>query len=285
MIPAELPENKTMQPGSAALSTLVTNTKTTAATTAAFGSGGSGSLGNAATTNGLFAGILTGSTSSELSQSSIQPTPYSDLLCAMSGSKRTGNPIDPMSLSLSPALYPSNGASALFSSTSQDHQRYYASNSQPALSATALLQKAAQIGATSSKSSLLGLAMSSSYDLLDNASTMASSTTGRPMLWNHQVKLEHNLLASGLGLGLPSSSTPGSNDLMLGQSTLFDNNPTTLDFLGLGMGGSEVVPSGYSAFLTSIGGGLDMSTSSFGGVNTARETWDDSSDGKPSLLR
>ncbi|CAI9777824.1 unnamed protein product [Fraxinus pennsylvanica] len=282
----ELPENQTMKPVSAALSPSVTTTKTTAATTTVAG-GGSASSGNAATTNGVFAGILTGSASDELSQSSIQPSSYSDLLFAMAGSERTGNPIDSMSLSLSPALYLSNGASSLFFPTSHDHQRHYASNPQPALSATALLQKAAQIGATSSKSSFLGLAMSSSYDPLDNASTstMASSTTGRTMLWNKQVKLENNLLASGIGLRLPSSSTTGSNDLMLGQSTLFDNNPTTLDFLGLGMGGSEASPGGYSAFLTSIGGGLDMPTTSFGGTNSARETWDDPSDRKPSMLQ
>ncbi|KAL2456426.1 Protein indeterminate-domain 1 [Forsythia ovata] len=289
--PAELPENQTAdlqtQPGSAALSTSVTTPTTNVAATTAVASCSSSSTGNASTSSGVFTGIFAASASAELSQSSRPPSSYSDLLCAMAGSGRTGNPIDPMSLSLSPSLYLSYGASSLFPPTSHDHQRHYASNSQPALSATALLQKAAQMGATSSKSSFLqglGLAMSSSYDPLDNASTMASSTPAPPSLWNNQVKLENNSLASGLGLGLPSSSTSGLNDLMLGQSTLFDNNPTTLDFLGLGMGGGEAAPGGYSAFLTSIGSGLDLSTTSFGGVNSARETWDDPCERKPSLL-
>lgn len=290
MVSAELPENQTVnlqtQPVSAALSTLVTNsTAATTTTAAAMASGSSSSIGNAAATGGIFAGIFAGSTSAELSQSSRrQPSSYSDLPCAVVGSDRASNPIDPMLLSLSPSLYLSNGASTLFPPTSHDHQRRYASNPQPALSATALLQKAAEIGATSSKSSFLrglGLTVSSSFDPLDNASTMAS---GCPSLWNNQVKLENNSMASGLGLGLPSSSTSGLNDLMLGQSTLFDNNPTTLDFLGLGMGDGEAAPGGYSAFLTSIGGGFDMSTTTFSGVNSARDTWEDPPDRKPSLL-
>ncbi|KAL2504113.1 Protein indeterminate-domain 2 [Abeliophyllum distichum] len=231
--PAELPENQTAdlqtQPGSAALSTSVTTTTTTkVAATTAVASCSSSSTGSASTTHGVFPGIFAASASAELSQPSRPPSSYSDLLCAMARSERTGNPIDPMSLSLSPSLYLSYGASSLFPPTSHDHQRHYASNSQPALSATALLQKAAQMGATSSKSSFLqglGLAMSSSYDPLDNASTMASR-----------------------------------------------------------MGGGEAAPGGYSAFLTSIGSGLDMSTTSFGGVNSARETWDDPCERKPSLL-
>ncbi|KAK6130906.1 hypothetical protein DH2020_035351 [Rehmannia glutinosa] len=111
----------------------------------------------------------------------------------------------------------------------------------------------------------------------------SSTTSSTPS----HVKIENNSLASGLGLGLPSSESSGfNNDLMMSSSALFGNKPTTLDFLGLGMGGGagEASSGGFSAFLSSINVGLDMGAGSFAGVGPAGETWDDPSDRKPSIL-
>lgn len=118
---------------------------------------------------------------------------------------------------------------------------------QPAMSATALLQKAAQMGSTGSGGSLLrGLGVVSSA----SSSSMELSS--------------HDL---GLGL-LPCSSSGGSGggsgglkELMLGNSCVFGPKQTTLDFLGLGRAvgnGSSNPGGGLSALLTSIGGGGGM---------------------------
>ncbi|XP_013621021.1 PREDICTED: protein indeterminate-domain 1-like [Brassica oleracea var. oleracea] len=118
---------------------------------------------------------------------------------------------------------------------------------QPAMSATALLQKAAQMGSTGSGGSLLrGLGLVSSA----SSSSMELSS--------------HDL---GLGL-LPCSSSGGSGggsgglkELMLGNSCVFGPKQTTLDFLGLGRAvgnGSSNPVGGLSALLTSIGGGGGM---------------------------
>ncbi|KAI3464984.1 hypothetical protein Pfo_021647 [Paulownia fortunei] len=288
---AELPENQNAHwqppppPGPAALTTSIASTITV--TTAAVAtapvttSSSSTSSGNVPSNGGVFASIFNSSTS-ELSQSSQQPASYSGLLCAMARSDQPA--IDPMSLSLSSSLY---GPSSLFPSTSQNPQPHYLSRPQPALSATALLQKAAQMGATSSNSSFLrglGLALPSSSDPKHNTSTMASTSSSTPTHWNNGVKLENNTLAFGLGLGLPSSGSSGLNELMMGSSTLFGNKPATLDLLGLGMGAGEASSGGISAFLSSIGGGLNMANASYAGVSSAGDTWDDSSDRKPSML-
>ncbi|KAF3496155.1 hypothetical protein DY000_02055794 [Brassica cretica] len=85
---------------------------------------------------------------------------------------------------------------------------------QPAMSATALLQKAAQMGATSSGGSLLrGLGI-------------VSSTS--PSV--------DSMVPHGLALGLPcgGESSSGMKELMMGNSSVFGPKQTTLDFLGLG---------------------------------------------------
>ncbi|KAI3460311.1 hypothetical protein Pfo_016974 [Paulownia fortunei] len=286
---AELPENQTAHlqppppPGTAPLSTSTTTTTINAtpvatATTTVAASSCSTSSGRVPGSSRVFYSIFNASTSAELPQSSQQPASYSGgLLCAMAGSDRPT--IDPISLSLSSSLY---GASCLFPSTSQNPQQHYASSPQPALSATALLQKAAQMGATSSNSSFLRglwLAVPSPSDPQDNVSTMASTTSSTPSQGN-----KNNSLGSGLGLGLPSTGSSGFNELMMSPSTLFGNKPTTLDFLGLGMGAGEASSSGFSAFLSSIRGGLDMATASYAGVSPGGNTWDDPSDRKPSML-
>ncbi|KAL6527426.1 hypothetical protein OROGR_016516 [Orobanche gracilis] len=210
------------------------------------------------------------------SPSSFQTSSYSDnLVCPMYGPDQAV--IDPISLSLSSSLH---GSSSIFASTSQNSPRpHYTSSPQPSLSATALLQKAAQMGATSSDPSFLRglwLPVSSPMDHQEyNISTMASATTSSTTL------VEKNSIASGLGLGLPSSgSLDFSNELMMNQI-----KPTTLDFLGLGMGGGgEGSSSGFSTFLTSISDGLDMTPASFDVVRSG-DGWDcDPSERKSSIL-
>ncbi|KAI3767198.1 hypothetical protein L2E82_17286 [Cichorium intybus] len=249
----------------------------TAATTTA--SGGSTSSGNQNTTNstGVFASIF--ASSSVLPSSQSSPASYSNLLCGVAGTDRNTT-VEPMSLSLSSSLYHSTTAApSLFPTTDQNlhqHHRQYVQTQQPALSATALLQKAAQMGATSSNTSFL--------HALGLAPTPPSSSTDRYQeasidQWsNIQSKQEIND-NPGLRLGVPSDY------LLMGPPA-----PTTLDFLGLGMGGGSGGSSGgYSAFLSSIGGsGLNVSAAAgvpFRGVNSVQnEDWDNSDDKKPALL-
>ncbi|KAL8058979.1 hypothetical protein ABFX02_03G057900 [Erythranthe guttata] len=212
----------------------------------------------------VFAGIFSSSTTSELPQHHQPPPPpppYSgSLLCPM-----PPPPFDPMSLSLSSSLYGAH-PSLFPPPTHQNTQPPH-----PSLSATALLQKAAQMGSTSSSNSsfLRGLGLS-----LPSSSGPHHATTN--------VKLESNSLAFGLGLGVgPAISNSGFNEIMFG------NKPaaaTTLDFLGLGVGPGDQPSSdggGFSAFLSSIGGGGGGGTTFVGGG----DMWDDSdNDRKPTML-
>ncbi|PIN12206.1 hypothetical protein CDL12_15186 [Handroanthus impetiginosus] len=268
---SELPENQNAQlPPPPLPQPLTTSTATATMTTTMATATIATNTSSSTSSGGVFASILNPSTS-QLSQSIQQPSSScsSGLLCPMAGPDQTA--VDPVSLSLSSSLF---STSPLFSPTSQNAQPHYVSRSQPALSATALLQKAAEMGATSSNSSFLrglGLALPSQ----DNTSTMSSTSTSTGVHdWNN-----NRSLSSGLGLGLRSSGPSSYNELMMSPSTLFGNKPTTLDFLGLGMGASEASSGGFSAFLNSIGGGLNMTTTSFSG-----DAWDDSSERKPSLL-
>nr|QEG03089.1 indeterminate-domain 2-like protein isoform X1 [Cymbidium ensifolium] len=117
----------------------------------------------------------------------------------------------------------------------------------PHMSATALLQKAAQMGTTSSSSSFLrslGLATSST----NNA---GSDVSGRPLHWSQQQQ-QHAPFGLGLGLAYDSSGVATANlpELMMGSSSLFGPKPATLDFLSLGTS---------PAFMTSMGGGVGSS--------------------------
>lgn len=105
--------------------------------------------------------------------------------------------------------------------------------------------------------------------------------------WNGGSSLNesnNHPLAADLGLGF-SSDTRGSHltNLMLGGSpSLYGNKPTTLDLLGLGIGGGGALSSnGYSSFYSSIRGGLNAP---YGDVNSTGENWDDASDIKPAFL-
>ncbi|KAH6788419.1 hypothetical protein C2S51_003425 [Perilla frutescens var. frutescens] len=299
---AGLPENQTIHlqppppppppppPSSLGITTLSASASMTAAattatttTTTVTPSTSSTSSSHIPIGRGVLPSMFNASTSAELCHSSQQPpSPYSGLVRAMAGSNTPA--IDPISLSLSSSLY---GASSLFQSASQTPRSHYGSSTQPALAATALLQKAAQMGATSSKSSFLhGLWLSGPTPAgpQDNGSAMDSMTSSTPSHANSNcVKLESNSLASGLGLGLPSDGGSGFSDLMMSP---FGSKPTTLDFLGLGMAAGEAPSDGFSAFLSSFGGRLDMAATAtpFAPVRSAVDAWDESAERKPSML-
>lgn len=248
-----------------------TSAATTAVTTTASGGSTSNGNNNASNSTGVFASIFA---SSSLPPSQSSPASYSNLICGVAGADRNTT-VEPMSLSLSSSLYHSTTAPSLFpppEQTHHQHHRQYSHTQQPALSATALLQKAAQMGSTSSNTSFL--------HALGLAPPPPSSSTDSIGQWsNIQSKQERND-NSGLRLGVPSS-----DHLLIGPPA-----PTTLDFLGLGMGGGTGGSSGgYSAFLNSIGGsGLNVSAAAgvpFRGVNSVQNNdWDDSGDKKPALL-
>jgi hypothetical protein len=112
------------------------------------------------------------------------------------------------------------------------------------MSATALLQKAAQMGSTASNASLLrGLGLAA-------PPPSSSGQDSTAMQWNgHGRAAENTLVTDGLGLRLPSGGSSG----LMGQ-------PMTRDLLGLGIGGGSGGAStrGLSALLNSFGGGFDV---------------------------
>ncbi|CAA0831573.1 Protein indeterminate-domain 1 [Striga hermonthica] len=240
---AELPENQPPPPQEpAALTTSIAPAIT------------SGSSG------GPFFSTALNPSTSEPPEPSQGPAFGSSQFCPLSGT--SGPTPDPISLSLSPSFY---GPSSFFQPTTQNHHHpihpHYVLGPQPALSATALLQKAAQMGSKSSGSSFLrGLGL---------------GPPSPPGPHQGTSKIESSLMVSGLGLGLNSGGSSGLNDLMMG-SSIFGERPPTLDFLGLGMAGDDrTQPVGLSTFLGPAG---NMGNDSFGG------TWgDESSDRKPSL--
>ncbi|XP_027905427.1 zinc finger protein GAI-ASSOCIATED FACTOR 1-like [Vigna unguiculata] len=192
----------------------------------------------------VFASVLAPSTTTTQSQSQSPSPSTSSFFNLMSSLARSDNPNaitnlrEPTSLSLSSPLYLSNNDPSHFTA------------SQPALSATALLQKAAQMGASSA--SLLrglGLATTSPSSMgKDEGFNMNATATAQ---WNGQVKQENQPVVDNLGLGLPCGS-----DVMLGPSTPFVGQPVTRDLLGLSIGGGAS-RGGLSALVTSFGGNFD----------------------------
>lgn len=153
-----------------------------------------------------------------------------------------------------------NQGSSLFGSAGQEH-RQYSQAPQPALSATALLQKAAQMGpAASSASLLLGLGIVS-----PSSSPSATQEWGR-----QQIDSDGASLAAGLGLGLACDGGSGLKELMLGTPSVFGPKHTTLDLLGLGMAASGGSVSGGL-----FSGGLDAAPPTaqpFGGRDMRRSS-------------
>ncbi|KAL3630314.1 hypothetical protein CASFOL_023298 [Castilleja foliolosa] len=143
---------------------------------------------------------------------------------------------EPVSLCLA-----TNQGSSIFGTAGQE-RRQYAPAPQPALSATALLQKAAQMGPAASNVSLF--------------SGLGNGLQHRP---------DGMSLAGGLGLGLACDGGSGLKELMLGTPSVFGQKYTTLDLLGLGMAASGSSTSGLSALMTSVGGGIDVVQPNGGG--------------------
>ncbi|OVA18673.1 zinc finger protein [Macleaya cordata] len=237
-------------------------------------SNGSSSSNISSSNNSMFTSIFA-SSSSMVGNLQPQTSAFSNLICAMARSDRstavasTSTPTtEPTSLSLS-----SKNGSSIFASTTTNGQESRQFSPQPAMSATALLQKAAQMGAAATSASLLrGFGIS-----------MTSSSTGQQqpenLQWNggqiedQQQQGRSGAIAAGLGLGLPCNGG-GWNEFMMGPSSIFGSKPTTLDLLGLGMGGGGAGGSGggggFSALINSMDGGLDMATAAaaFRGVSS-----------------
>uniref|UniRef100_A0A2N9EFI3 C2H2-type domain-containing protein n=1 Tax=Fagus sylvatica TaxID=28930 RepID=A0A2N9EFI3_FAGSY len=187
------------------------------------------SSSNGSTSCSVFASLFASSTAPASLQTPQTPA-FTDLIRAMA---RPADPptdlprqssTEPISLCLS-----TSHGSSIFGTAGQE-RRQYAPPPQPAMSATALLQKAAQMGAAATNASLL----------------------------------------RGFGIVSSSSSSgqqDGLKELMMGTPSVFGPKQTTLDFLGLGMAAGGSPNSGLSALITSIGGGLDVAAAaaSFGG--------------------
>ncbi|GMI94060.1 INDETERMINATE DOMAIN 1, ENHYDROUS [Hibiscus trionum] len=222
-------------------------------------SSSTGSVSNGSSSSNVFASLFAPSTKSSSLQPP-QPPAFTDLIRSLS---RPDRPVDlapstsaePVFLCLS-----TNHGSSIFGTAGQE-RRQYAPPPQPTMSATALLQKAAQMGAAASNASFLrGLGIVSS----------SSSTPSQHdnLQWGQrQIEPENASIAGGLGLGLPCDESSGLKELMMG-TPVFGPKQATLDFLGLGVAASGTSNSGLSTLITSIGGGFDVSTTtaSFGGA-------------------
>uniref|UniRef100_A0A0D9X0T3 Protein EARLY HEADING DATE 2 n=1 Tax=Leersia perrieri TaxID=77586 RepID=A0A0D9X0T3_9ORYZ len=229
------------------------------------------------TTTSTFAGLFASVTTSS--------TPQSRSLRDLIG-------VDPTFLCLA-----IGAPSSLFLQTNASDPCSFAPPPAPHMSATALLQKAAEVGASQSSSSFLkefGLAASTSSTppsklsqgrftsntpasqlpqgrFMDTAPAPPSKlphrmfTDNRVQQWHHrsnqQMEMEPGpMLSGGLGLGLTyDSGNSGLPDLMMGPSTLYGPKPATLDFLGLGIGGTmagSTANGGLQALM--VGRELDM---------------------------
>ncbi|XVF15727.1 hypothetical protein REPUB_Repub09cG0180600 [Reevesia pubescens] len=211
---------------------------------------------NGSSSSGVFASLFASSTASASLQPP-QPLAFTDLIRAI-GRDRAADLVPPTSTEPISLCLSTNHGSSIFGTAGQE-RRQYAPPPQPAMSATALLQKAAQMGAAATNASLLrGFGIVSS-----------SSSSGQQdnLQWGQrQVEPDNASVAAGLGLGLPCDGNSGLKELMMG-TPVFDPKQTTLDFLGLGMAAGGSPNGGLSALITSIGGGLDVAAAaaSFGG--------------------
>lgn len=128
------------------------------------------------------------------------------------------------------------------------------------MSATALLQKAAQMGAAATSASLLR-----DFGIL---SSLPSSRHEENLQWSQrQIESDSSSISAGLGIGLPLDGSSGLKELLMETSSIFGPKQPTLDFLGLGMAAGGSRSNGLSALITANGGGLDVAvaTTSFGG--------------------
>ncbi|XVF17865.1 hypothetical protein REPUB_Repub10bG0161400 [Reevesia pubescens] len=205
----------------------------------------------------VFASLFASSTASASLQPPQVPA-FTDLIRAM------GRPDHPVDLAPSTSIEPislclsNNYGSSIFGTAGQE-RRQYAPPPQPAMSATALLQKAAQMGAAATNASLLR-----GFGIVSSSSSSAPQDN---LQWGQrQVEPDNASVAAGLGLGLHCDGSSGLKELMMG-TPVFGPKQTTLDFLGLGVAAGGSPNGGLSALITSIGGGLDVAAvaASFGG--------------------
>ncbi|ESW28022.1 hypothetical protein PHAVU_003G252400 [Phaseolus vulgaris] len=265
----ELPENNLPQV-----------TEEPQALTATSGSCGSNSSNNCSTSNGgatsnsnsssMFASLFASSTSTGTQQS--QTPAFSDLVRAMGPPDHHADISAPSSSEAISLCLSTSNASPIFATGGQEH-RQYASPPQPAMSATALLQKAAQMGAAATNASLLR-----GFGIVSSSSASTSSGQQNGLQWGQpQLESESGSVPAALGLSLPCDGDSGLNELMMGTPSMFGPKHTTLDFLGLGMAAGG----GLSALITSIGGGLDVTAAAaaatfgngeFSGKDTGRRS-------------
>ncbi|KAL1183585.1 hypothetical protein V6Z11_A02G193500 [Gossypium hirsutum] len=194
---------------------------------------------SSSSSSGVFASLFASSTVS----ASIQPPQTPALTNLIRADLAPSTSIEPISLCLS-----TSHGSSIFGTTGQE-RRQHAPPLQPAMSATALLQKAAQMGAAASNASLLrGLGI------------VSSSAPQENLQWGQaQVDPDNASIAAGLGLGLPCDGSSGLKELMMG-TPVFGPKQTTLDFLGLGVAAGGNPNASLSALITSIGSGFDATT-------------------------
>jgi hypothetical protein len=276
------------------------------------GAGGSVSNSTApSTTTNTFAGLFASTTTSTTSQSKS----LRDLIG-----------VDPTFLCLA-----IGSPSPLFSQTNASNPCTFATPPAPHMSATALLQKATEVGATQSSSSFLkGFGLGSSSSSQPSKQPQGRFNDNNTQQWQHwsnqqmemehyqtnqrmemerprgsqqmemehrrnnqQMEMEHrrnnqqmemerhqsgqqmemdprSMLPSSLGLGLAYQSGNSGLPELMGPSPLFGPKPTTLDLLGLGIGGtigSSTANSGLPALM--VRGELDM------GSAQAPAPWED----------
>ncbi|XP_027355987.1 zinc finger protein ENHYDROUS-like isoform X2 [Abrus precatorius] len=223
---SEIPENPTKMSPPSSNATCIVN-------------GVTGSTPSTSTCSTVFASVLASSTTTATPIQSPSTSSFSNLMSSMAHPEcpnSMSSMTEPTSLSLSTPLYLSNNDPPLFTASPQ-----------PALSATALLQKAAQMGA-SNASLLRGLGLAASF------SVGKDDSVGTPTIqWNGQVKQENHPVVDNLGLGLPCG-----NGGVMGPSSSFVGPPMTRDLLGLSIG-DGASRGGLSALLTSFGGNFDSS--------------------------
>jgi hypothetical protein len=166
-----------------------------------------------------------------------------------------------------PPCLSTDASSSIFSAPFATVRQQFAQP--PHMSATAMLQKAAQMGATSSSSSFLrGLGLDVSTSSPGPSSSVQAHHPETPLQWLETEAAP--MLSAGLGLGLPYGPTGAPvclPELMTGQSPLFSTKPATQDFLGLGMSMSptgESASRGLSASVQPIGGAVGIGGSGAG---------------------
>jgi hypothetical protein len=166
-----------------------------------------------------------------------------------------------------PLCLATDALSSIFSAPFATDRQQCASS--PHISATALLQKVAQMGTSSSSSSFLhrlGLDVSTSSP--GPSSSVQEHHPETPLQWLETEAAP--MVSAGLGLGLPYGPTGAPvclPELMTGQSPLFSTKPATQDFLGLGMSMSptgESASRGLSASVQPIGGAVGIGGSGAG---------------------